>query len=496
LALTVSQSPPPDPSSARLSRRALLRRGLAGAAGGVALGRAPVASAHATGAGGEPAAGIPRIIELHVGDLGPSGAPARVVAPAPLELVGLGWDSPSRPRLELRASRSGGGWGDWAPAGVAHGGTADPEAGGAAHVGDPVWTGAARAIEVRAAEPVLGLRLFGITGATAAGADAARRAGAAVASPTGGPIAAGPGQPSIIPRSAWGGNHVPPRRRPGYGVVLAVVVHHTEGSNAYGPHESAGQVLSVAQFHRDVKGWDDIGYNLLVDRYGQIFEGRAGGLEAAVIGAQAGGFNARTSGIANLGSFGAGGQDAAGLRALVEVLAWKLALHGVAEPGQVSVRSDGGPYTAIGAGHHVTVPPVAGHRDVDQTDCPGDALYAQLPALRPQIGARQGTLARLTLVPATKVARRGQPLALTGTLTGQPARGAAASPAPGGVPIAGAPIEVRELGVHGGRVLARTTTGPTGVWQAPVVLHRETVLVAVHRQRPGASSGGIVLPVR
>ena len=75
-------------------------------------------------------------------------------------------------------------------------------------------------------------------------------------------------------------------------------MHHTVTTNDYGPEDSAGIVLGIARYHRDSNGWNDLGYNFLVDKYGQVFEGRAGGIDAPVIGAQAQGYNSVSTGIA------------------------------------------------------------------------------------------------------------------------------------------------------------------------------------------------------
>ena len=73
-------------------------------------------------------------------------------------------------------------------------------------------------------------------------------------------------------------------------------MHHTVNANDYGPEDSAAIVLGIARYHRDHNGWNDIGYNFLVDQYGQIFEGRAGGIDLAIVGAQAQGFNSVSTG--------------------------------------------------------------------------------------------------------------------------------------------------------------------------------------------------------
>ncbi len=119
--------------------------------------------------------------------------------------------------------------------------------------------------------------------------------------------------------------------------MQAAFVHHTVTAVDYAPEESAGIVLGIARYHRDSNGWNDIGYNFLVDRYGVVFEGRAGGIEAAVIGAQAQGWNSVSTGIACLGTFTNIPLDAPAMEALAKLIGWKLSLHGVPVQGQVTL---------------------------------------------------------------------------------------------------------------------------------------------------------------
>ena len=82
------------------------------------------------------------------------------------------------------------------------------------------------------------------------------------------------------------------------------IIHHTAGQNDYTRAQAPAIVRGIELFHVKGNGWNDIGYNFLVDRFGTIYEGRFGGVDRNVIGAHALGFNTGSVGIALLGTYG------------------------------------------------------------------------------------------------------------------------------------------------------------------------------------------------
>ena len=198
-----------------------------------------------------------------------------------------------------------------------------------------------------------------------------------VASPIGG------NGPKVITRAQWGADESLRCDEPTYDDSLGgATVHHTAGSNDYSKAESAEIVRAIYAYHARTLGWCDVGYNVIVDRYGQIFEGRAGGLDRPVQGAHAGGFNENTVGIAMMGDFSSVTPPQAALDAVGKFLGWRLAKAGLDPKGRTTMYSEGTSFTSYPQGAAVDLPIIFAHRDVGNTSCPGDAGYAQMNKIR------------------------------------------------------------------------------------------------------------------
>ena len=169
------------------------------------------------------------------------------------------------------------------------------------------------------------------------------------------------------------------------GRVYFAVVHHTAGSNSYTAAQSPAIVRAIELYHVKGNGWNDIGYNFLVDKYGQVFEGRIGGIDRNVVGAHAEGFNTGSTGVALLGNYGATSITPAAQRALVSLLAWRLDVAHVDPLSLVNWSSGGNPKYPLGM--HLKLRAISGHRDTGFTSCPGTRLYAKLPSIAEQVAA-------------------------------------------------------------------------------------------------------------
>ena len=141
-------------------------------------------------------------------------------------------------------------------------------------------------------------------------------------------------------------------------------------------------IRNEAIYHISGRGWCDIGYNVIVDKWGNIYEGRAHSLTQPVIGAHAGGFNTGTVGVAMLGTYDAV-PSAATQRSVAQIIGWRLGAYGVDPKTPMSYHFAGVP--GDGQRYHnvnVTLPRVSGHRAVWLTTCPGNGGYAALPYIR------------------------------------------------------------------------------------------------------------------
>jgi hypothetical protein len=367
---------------------------------------------------------------------------AGVVRPGKrFNVVGVRWRGGRLTALRLRVRRDGDSWSRWVE--VPNDSDHAPDLGrrelrSARRSSDPVWAGQADEVQVSAwaGHEVRDVRFhFVNTTGTATAVDRLRKsirgvvvgAASAIRSVFGADAGAQTSQPAIVSRAGWGGGACPPRAEPGYGEVKLAFIHHTVSANAYGPEDSAAMVLGICRYHRNSNRWNDLGYNFLVDRYGTIFEGRAGGIGEAVVGAQAQGYNSQSTGIASIGTFSSAGQTDAGLRAIANLLGWKLGLHGVPAEGRVSLVSGGGATNRYPSGAQATFQRIAGHRDANATACPGDGLYGQLEQLRAMVKpgppraatATSATAARRNVVYGQKAVLRLGLTAAAGTPLGR-----------------------------------------------------------------------------
>ncbi|MFJ2674486.1 N-acetylmuramoyl-L-alanine amidase [Streptomyces sp. NPDC087525] len=195
-------------------------------------------------------------------------------------------------------------------------------------------------------------------------------------------------RPRIITRKGWGADERLREKRLGYSKTLkAAFVHHSATGNNYSCRQAPSVLRSIYRYHVKSSGWRDIGYNFAIDKCGNIYEGRAGGVTRPVLGAHTLGFNTNSVGIAVLGTYGGTNPRAAATTAVAKLTAWKLALHGVNARGKVTLTSAGsGKY---GKGRKVRLNAISGHRDGFSTDCPGSRLYGKLSAVRKAAGGYQ-----------------------------------------------------------------------------------------------------------
>jgi len=178
-------------------------------------------------------------------------------------------------------------------------------------------------------------------------------------------------QPQIFSRAQWGADErMRDKSALHYGEVHAGFVHHTVNANGYTRDEVPAILRGIYAYHTQSRGWSDIGYNYLVDRFGRIWEGRYGGVGRPVVGAHTLNYNDYAFAMSAIGNYENVEPSAAMLDAYGRLFAWKLSLHGVSAASTkqwVGSRF----FEAIN-----------GHRDAAATACPGKYLYRKLPVIR------------------------------------------------------------------------------------------------------------------
>ena len=386
-----------------LSRRALL----ATTALGVPLAITAIASAPAFA---DPAAtgGETRIVDVPLEGLeqvDAEGAQVRDLPDQPATMVGVTWpDDSLEPTVLARGLGEDGAWTDWFELETAM----NPETGEAAAATEVAWVGVVSAMQVRVeaeGSDVSGLATAHVVTTSETGDDAHVEELAGQGTPEEDQPTAGENPqartmstmvaaqnpvtpklssnvPDFVSRASWGADESGTSATYGRDAMRAVVIHHTAGTNSYSASQSASIVRGILSYHTRTLGWADIGYNVLVDQYGRIFEGRSGGLHRNIQGAHAAGFNDGTFGISVMGDHSTTSVSAAARDAVSQLVGWKFLSTFQESVDGSTTWSSIGTGTRFPEGSSQTLPAVMGHRDVNETACPGDRLYGLFDRIR------------------------------------------------------------------------------------------------------------------
>ena len=196
-------------------------------------------------------------------------------------------------------------------------------------------------------------------------------------------------KPAIVTRAQWGANEsvVQDWGRPSTN-LKALYIHHTAGSNNYTKAGAYAQIRGIFTYHAVTLKWGDIGYQFLVDKYGTIYQGRRGSIDAPVQGAQAGGVNTDTIGVSAMGNYDVAAAPAAMVSAIERVLAWQAYRYDVNPTGSTRLTQSGKGTARWTSGTTVTVPTILGHKVTNLTACPGRYLDAKIPSIRKNVNTR------------------------------------------------------------------------------------------------------------
>lgn len=311
-----------------------------------------------------------------------------VELPVAAEMLAFTWAGSSAGDFAVRAQRPDGTWTEVVDLHSAPGESpemSEQQAAGGPTQGSagPAWFGhdlTAVEITVEAGElPDLALHAIDTEPASADGV-----AGASMGMPA---------APAITSRAQWQANESWRNHNSGCGTPTYApnahyaIIHHTAGRNDYRATDTPAILRGIYEFHVFGQGWCDIAYNFLVDRYGQVFEGRFGGVRDAVVGGHTGGFNTGSIGVAVVGDFSGSAVPSSTYTSLRRLLAFKLGQHGIDPSATTKVLTVSHPSSRHPAGQLITVPTVGVHGDFSQTSCPGTGLRNVVPGLRNHLAA-------------------------------------------------------------------------------------------------------------
>jgi hypothetical protein len=202
-------------------------------------------------------------------------------------------------------------------------------------------------------------------------------------------------KPTICARSCWAAR-APSGSISQMSSLNRAIVHHTAGNEfgTTGLEDSKARVRAIQNFHMNSNGWSDVGYHFLVDKFGNIFEGRSGSMSTLSRGAHDG-FNANSFGFNCMGYFHPTVNNvptAAMMNSLYDVIAWRM------PSAWRPMGTPGGTYGDLGN----SVGYVDAHRRVKATACPGDGLYNPYMGSNMSAGTiRTQILNRINGAPAT-----------------------------------------------------------------------------------------------
>ncbi|MDO5699369.1 MAG: N-acetylmuramoyl-L-alanine amidase [Dermatophilus congolensis] len=175
--------------------------------------------------------------------------------------------------------------------------------------------------------------------------------------------------PPIRSRGMWKANEKITKKTEEMEDPIGFTIHHTAGTNAYTQSQVPRILRGIQQFHVRDRGWSDIGYNYLVDKWGGIWEGRKGSFDGTPRGAHTARMNDQLVGISLIGDYQKVRPSAAAVERIAKIVAWKSRVIDVDPTGTMELNDRERPV-------------VVGHRDVNPTTCPGRYLYAKLPTIR------------------------------------------------------------------------------------------------------------------